>query len=177
MHNYTRTRVMSYRKGIIPAFKLRKQSKGDGFIEDYVNDNLGLIEDSIVQANERKQLYARTEIPTNYDIPFMENARAQMHIYYHTLKALKAAEYEPSLQLDGRDHNQRAFIIVKWITKDDVNEELYMNEFLTAHSVKPKTIQQSIIMTNNPVIRSAAEGLQLSDNTDRGPGRRRRRRK
>jgi hypothetical protein len=152
---------MSYRKGIIPAFKLRKQSKGDGFIEDYVNDNLGLIEDSIISANERKQLYAVTEIPTNYDVPFMDNARAQKHIYFHTLKALKSAEYKPSLRLDGKDHRQRAYVIVRWVTKDDIDEEKYMDEFLTAHSVQPKTIQQSIIATNNPIIRDATRGLTI----------------
>jgi len=139
---------MAYRKGIIPAVKLRKQSKGDSFIEDYVNDILGLIEDDIILANERKELYSRTEVPTNYDVPFMSNARAQKYIYYHTLKALKSAEYIPRLQLDGKTHNQKAYIHIRWITKDDIDQERYMDEFLTAHSVKPAAKANTSIVLN-----------------------------
>lgn len=127
---------MAYHKGIIPAFKLRKQSKGDGFIEDYVNSNLGLVEQDVINANERKELHAKTEIPTNYDVPFMEPARAQRHIYFHTIKALTKAEYKAVLELVGTDHNQKAFIHTRWITKDDIIEEKYMDEYLTAHMVK-----------------------------------------
>jgi hypothetical protein len=129
---------MSYRKGIIPAFKLRGQSKGDGFIEDYVNSNLGLIEDDIIQSNERKDLFATTEIPTNYDVPFMENFRAQRCIYYHTLQALKKAEYIARLELIGRNQKQKAYIHVRWVTKDDIEEEKYMDEFIIAHTIKPQ---------------------------------------
>jgi hypothetical protein len=161
---------MSYRKGIIPAYKLRKQSKGDGFIEDYVNDNLGLIEDDIIQANERKELYSVTEIPTNYDIPYMDNARAQKHIYFHTMKALKAAEYKPRLQLEGNDHRQKAYIHIKWITKDDVDQEKYMDEFLTAHSVKPKAPDRAIIMTSNPTIQQAINSTGMNERAMKNNG-------
>jgi hypothetical protein len=135
---YILERTMSYRKGIIPAFKLRGQSKGDGFIEDYVNSNLGLIEDDIIQANERKDLFATTEIPTNYDVPFMENFRAQRCIYYHTLQALKKAEYIARIELIGRNQKQKAYIHARWVTKDDIEEEKYMDEFIMAHAIKPQ---------------------------------------
>lgn len=129
---------MSYRKGIIPAFKLRGQAKGDGFIEDYVNLNLALIEDDIILANERKELFATTEIPTNYDVPYMENFRAQRHIYYHTLQALKKAEYVGRLELVGRSQHQKAYIHTRWVTKDDIEEEKYMDEFISAHSIQTR---------------------------------------
>jgi hypothetical protein len=129
---------MSYRKGIIPAYTLRSQSKGDGFIVDYVNSNLGLIEDDIIQANERKELFATTELPTNYDIPNMENYRAQRFVYYHTLQALKKAEYIGKIEFVGHDHNQKVFIHTRWVTKDDIDEEKYMDEFIMAHSTQSR---------------------------------------
>jgi hypothetical protein len=141
---------MAYRKGILPAYKLRKQSKGDGFIEDYVNDILGLIEDDIEQAIERKELQAKSEIPTNFDIPHMANKKAQMYIYFHTMKALKTAEYIPRLELVGGDHKQKAYMHTKWITKDDVEQEKYMNEFLKAHSVKPAPVDRPTIISMTP---------------------------
>jgi len=171
---------MSYRKGIIPAFKLRGQAKGDGFIEDYVNSNLGLLEDDIILANERKELFATTEVPTNYDVPYMENFRAQRHIYYHTLQALKKAEYIGRLELVGRSHKQKAYIHTRWVTKDDIEEEKYMDEFIAAHSIQTSQRTENAIKVrkpsaspNRPVNRTAG----YDDNGDMETGQKRSRRR
>ena len=122
---------------IIPAYHIVQQAKGDGFIEDYVNENLLVIQDDISQAVDNKLNYASTEVPTVFDVPGMTNSRAQMYVYFHILKALKQAEYFPRIKIIGnKSENQRVMIYVKWLSKEDVEMEKYMNKFIQAHSLE-----------------------------------------
>lgn len=131
---------------IIPAYKIIEQVSGSGYIEDYVNELLPVIEDDIKNTIElpEKKNYSITEIPTVFDIPGMNNSRAQMFVYFHLLRALKKSEYFPRIHIDGkRSKEQKVYIIVKWFSEEDIELEKYMNDYIQAHSWhKPKEYQE-----------------------------------
>jgi hypothetical protein len=127
---------------IIPAYKIIDQVQGKGFIEDYVNDLLPVIEDDIKKVIDEaeKKNFSVTELPTTFDIPGMDNRRAQLHIYFHLIRALKKSHYFPKIKIDGTNpKTQRVFMYVKWLSSDDIELEQYMNEFIKAHSMREKT--------------------------------------
>src|SRR3972149_9395300 len=99
---------------IIPAYHMIRQSLGDGFIEDQVNEILAIIEDDIKQAIDRKQTVSCTEISTTFSIPSMPNWRAQRYVYFHVLRALKNAQYYPRIIIQGKKaEDQQVYIHVK----------------------------------------------------------------
>jgi hypothetical protein len=132
---------------IIPAYKIIEQVQGKGFIEDYVNDLLPVIEDDIKKVIDEanKQNFSVTELPTTFDIPGMDNRRAQLYIYFHIIRALKKSNYFPKLKIEGdNSKTQRVFVYVKWFSNDDLELEKYMNSFVKAHSFKDKTLKEKI---------------------------------
>lgn len=123
---------------IIPAYKIVDAVKGSGFIQDYVNEILPVIEDDIqvtINSPEKKN-YSITEIPTMFNVPGMSNARAQKYVYFHLLRALKKSKYIPKIDIRGTDpKSQKVFIYVSWFSKEDIEMEKYMNKFIQAHSL------------------------------------------
>lgn len=124
---------------LVPAYHIAKRSRGDGLIEDEVNEILSVINEDIQQALELEKYSATTEIPTNFAIPEMSPARAQKFIYYHVLRALRKAGYVPKIRFVGtRAESQQVFIHTKWFTKEDEEFEDYMNKYIQAHDVSKK---------------------------------------
>ncbi len=123
---------------VIPAYKIIEQVSGCGFIQDYVNEIIPVIEDDIqfVIDSPEKKNYSITELPTTFDIPGMTNNRAQMHVYFHLLRALKKADYFPKIEFINRNsHNQKVFLYIKWFSREDIEMERYMNKFIQAHDM------------------------------------------
>lgn len=123
---------------IIPAYKIIEQVSGASYIEDYVNEILPVIEDDIKLAieNPDKRNFSITEIQTVFDIPNMSNSRAQMYVYFHLLRALKKSEYFPRIRIENNNStHQKVFIYVKWFSKEDIELEHYMNEYIQAHTL------------------------------------------
>lgn len=119
-----------------------RQSNGDGFIEDYVNELLCVIEEDIKLAIDNKRNFSRTEVPTNFNVPSMPNWRAQKHIYFHTLRALKSAQYFPTILIQGaKSESQQVFIYVKWFSKEDEEMEMYMDKYIKMHSMDPEVLE------------------------------------
>jgi hypothetical protein len=130
---------MASRKGIIPAYKFRKDSSGDEFIGDHVNDILGLVEDEVVKAINEERRKCKVEIPTDFEVPYVSRVDAQKRVYFHVIKALKQAEYTAMIQFDGENSNkQKVYIHATWMTKEDSEQDKYMEDFLAAHSVSEK---------------------------------------
>ncbi len=137
---------------IIPAYKIIDQVKGKGFIEDYVNDLLPVVEEDIKKVIDEtnKQNFSITELPTTFDIPGMDNRRAQLYIYFHLIRALKKSKYFPKLKIEGDDSKtQRVYLYVKWLSDDDVELEKYMNAFVKAHSFKEESLKDKINKNKN----------------------------
>lgn len=122
---------------MIPAHHFRAKSSGDGIIRDYVIEFLRLIEDDIAQSIENDRTNSKTEIATYFDVPGMVNSRAQRHIYYHILTALRKAKYIPTIEIKNvRSDKQIVFIHVTWLTKEDTDHENYMDRFINSHQFK-----------------------------------------
>lgn len=121
---------------IIPAYKIVEQVQGSGFIQDYVNEILPVIADDIQAAidSPEKKNHSITEIQTVFDVPGMDNKRAQMYVYFHLVRALKKSEYFPKIKFSGTRTNPRVYIYVKWFSSEDIEMEKYMNDFIQAHS-------------------------------------------
>jgi hypothetical protein len=123
---------------IIPAYHIKAQHLGDSAIEEYTNDILSTIGDDVREAIDREQTSCRTEIPTLYSVPGMNNSRAQRYVYFHVLRALKKAHYIPHIQIKNiRAEEQKVFIHTSWLTKEDRDMEHYMDKFIIAHQVGP----------------------------------------
>jgi hypothetical protein len=136
---------------IIPAYHFRAQSLGDGEIEGFVNDILQSIEDDIKSAVENEEKKTRTEIPTTFAVPGMDNKRAQRHVYFHVLRALKRNRYIPRIEIKQvQSDSQTVFVHVTWITKEDREMENYMDKFISAHQInKPELPKPSAEMGTN----------------------------
>lgn len=130
---------------IIPAYKIKKKASGNGYLEDYVNEILPVIEDDIqkvIDSVEKKD-YSMTEIQTTFDIPGMSNKRAQMYVYFHLLRALEKAKYFANIKILGdKPSNQKVFIYVKWFSKDDIEMEKYMNKFIQSKTIGAVNIEE-----------------------------------
>lgn len=127
---------MTSRQPITPAHHIVRQGSGDGFIDDYVHEILTMVDEDVKKAVEEKRDTATTEIPTTFDVPGMINQRAQMYIYFKVLRALKQAQYFPNIRFNGKkNEEQRAFLHVKWFSKEDEEMEKYMDKFIKMHSV------------------------------------------
>jgi hypothetical protein len=124
-------------KRIIPAYRFKLKSSGDGIIQDYVNEILRMIEDDMKQSIESEQTRCRTEISTLFDIPGMTNGRAQRYIYYHVLRALRKEGYIPAIDIKNvSPSEQHVYIHVTWFTKEDTEYEAYMDKFIKSHQVR-----------------------------------------
>lgn len=123
---------------IIPAYKILEQVSGSGYVEEVVNEILTTIEEdiqSIIDSPEKRN-YSMTEVPTIFDVPGMTNQRAQMYVYYHVIRALKKSEFIPKVKFVGdKSHNQRVYFYVSWFSKDDVDMERYMNEYISSNTM------------------------------------------
>lgn len=141
---------------IIPAYQIVEQVSGSGYIEDYVNELLPVIEDDIKAVIElpEKRNYSVTEIPTTFDIPGMTNSRAQMYVYFHLLRALKKSDYFPRIHIDGtQNRKQKVYIYVKWFSDDDIKLEQYMNEYIQAHTLHKPTSYAELGLKKEPIKR------------------------
>src|ERR1700678_1658326 len=122
---------------IIPAYKIIEQVSGLGYIEEYINDMLLIISDDIATVINSidKKNYSVTQLQTMFDVPGMDNRRAQMYIYFHLLRALKRSKYIPTLKIIGASNTQKVFIYVRWFSDENIKVERYMNDFIQAHII------------------------------------------
>lgn len=127
---------MYSRKGIIPAYKFRKDSSGDDFLMDYVNTNLALVEDDIIKAVHEQRRECCTEIPDTYQIPYLDFDIARDKVFYHTIQALKQSEYTVRLEHRTSKGKTRIYLHVTWMNQEDLKQEKYIEEFLLAHSIR-----------------------------------------
>jgi len=124
---------------IIPAYRFKQQSSGDGIVQDYVNDILRVIEDDMKQSLDNERTQSKTELATYFDVPGMNNNRAKMHIYFHILTALKKAGYVPRLeQIKLAPDREMVYLHVTWFTKEDTSHEDYMDKFVKFHTIRKK---------------------------------------
>jgi hypothetical protein len=124
---------------IIPACRLKRLAAGAGEIEDYVNDILLVIEDDMRDAMEYKRSSSVTEIQSHFEVPNMSPKKSQMFVHYYLLTALRQAGYEPHLEVTSPDlATQRTYIHVRWVTREDIELELQMKNFIRAHTITPK---------------------------------------
>jgi hypothetical protein len=140
--NYTHAskRRKKIRQRIIPAYRFKQQSSGDGVIQDYVNDILRVVEDDMKQSIEDEKTCSKTELAIYFDVPGMNNSRAKLHIYFHILAALKKAGYTPRLEILRLNIDKEiVFLHVTWLSKEDTSYEEYMVQFVKAHSIKKKS--------------------------------------
>ncbi len=140
---------------IIPAYHISRQSNGDGMIEDEVNSILRVIEDDVRAAMERRVTLAITEMPTSFSIPNMMNDRAQMHIYYHVLKALREAQYDPKIRFSGsRFENQHVYIHTRWLSKEDREMEQHMDKYIKSYTMGKKApTEEAMSIKARPISR------------------------
>jgi len=129
---------MIAKRRIIPAYRVVEQATGRGYLEDYINDILSIINDDIQTSveNDGKKNYSITEIQTQFDIPGMDNKRAQMHVYYHILRALEKSKYIPNLRIMEKNSHQKVFIYVRWFTEDIIKAEQHMNKYIQKHMMR-----------------------------------------
>jgi hypothetical protein len=122
---------------LIPAYHFKSRSAGDGIIQDHVNELLHLIEDDMKQAIENDNTCAKTEIPAFFDIPGMDKKRARTHVYFHILRALRQANYIPSIEISKTNTGTPIVHIgITWLSKEDNDLEDQMDRFIEAHRVK-----------------------------------------
>jgi hypothetical protein len=130
---------------MIPAYHFKAKSSGDGIIQDYVNDILRIIEDDMKQAIEDDKTNTKTEVSCYFNVPGMENTRAQLHIYYHVIKALRRAGYIPRIEIiKDKNQNKKVFVLTTWLTKEDNEMENHMFNYILKHKVKKKEDPQEI---------------------------------
>lgn len=99
-----------------------------------VQNILSLLEDSIKTAIQaRRSQTGPIEIQTHFDFPTMTHSRAQRYVYYHLIKALKDAKYVPEMTFHGeRIDNQKVFINIQWVSREDVKMEAEMDRYIHA---------------------------------------------
>lgn len=123
---------------ITPASQVMNKVKGEEFVRDYVREILSVIDDDIKQTIDGglKNNYSITEVPTMFDVPGMSSARAQMYIYYLTMKKLKKKGYSMKIQFVKRENIRKVYMHVCWFSPKDVEIEKYMNSYVKKHSLK-----------------------------------------
>src|SRR6185437_3878050 len=129
---------------IIPAYQIMDQVQGGDYIQDYVNEILLVIEEDIQNAIDSpdKKRYSVTEIQTMFDVPDMANKDAQRSVYYYLIRALKKAEYFPTIEFDkSKRNNPRVFMHVGWFSKEDIEAEKYMDSYILKNSTIVKKVK------------------------------------
>jgi len=130
----------------IPACRVRERTSGMGFIEDYVNEIIPLVEEDIENAIENEKNYSYTEIDTLFDIPYMSNKDAQRDVYYLLAMVLIKAGYYPEYRMDGRkSETQKVYILVRWKNIKDAQNDTYKDDFL-------RQITKATNVKNNNVV-------------------------
>lgn len=130
--------MLKTKNRLIPAYQIIEQVSGRRYLEEYVNDILSVINDDIQDTinDPDQKTHSVTQLQTNFDVPCMDNKRAQMYIYFHILKALTKLDYKPKIKMSGKGRDQKVFIYVRWLTKENLILEKHMNQYIQKHIIK-----------------------------------------
>ena len=127
------------------ARHIRRRAKGEGFIEDYMKEELSKIRSDIENASEKGELEAWTELRTDFDVPTMNPAEAQLRIYYFIFKTLQDKNYNAKFKFKGQTaNNQKVWIRTRWLTPDDANASSYMRKVLQSVTIAETVPEQPV---------------------------------
>jgi len=132
-----RDRRTTRKKQLIrPASAIRRRAKGTGYIEDIIVDIMTDLDAEVDEAIERTENMAEIPLPTDFDIPTMNNKDSQRRIYGIILEACLEAEYTPKLIFSNgnRAENQKVKLQVRWNTKSDEEEDKYIHQLIQKYS-------------------------------------------
>lgn len=125
---------MSHKFQIAPADDIVQSTQLNDLVIEAVQNLLTMIEDHIRSAIQaRRSQTGPIELQTHFDFPTMTHSRAQRYVYYHLVKALKDAKYIPNITFHGdKINNQKVFINIQWVSKEDVKMEAEMDRYIQA---------------------------------------------
>jgi hypothetical protein len=137
---------------LTPAWKVKKKARGDGVLDDYINDIINDAEIAIQEAVDNRLTKTTIQLQTNFDVQTMDNQRAQKYIYFYAIQELEEAKYRARISFKGnKSESQRVFLHVEWFTSKDQRIEEYMHDFLSSRTVNI----QKTSMPGGRVIRSS----------------------
>ena len=156
---------------LLPAEKVRRKVHGKGIIGDYVKDILIDVEMDIQKAIDERRKYSVTSVQTNFQIPTMEPAQAQMRIYYHLIKLLEKKGYRVEISFEGRTANeQKVWIIVRWMRDEDIRMEQYMCNFIQSRMTHRDSVEGYFVNRDDPNPEDYKRPARLSETRSK-PGR------
>ncbi len=125
---------MAHKFQIANSDEIVQSTQLNELVIEAVQNILTLLEDQIKSAIQaRRSQTGPIEIQTHFDFPTMTHLRAQRYVYYHLLKALKDAKYMPEMTFYGdRISNQKVFVNVQWVSREDVKMEAEMDRYVQA---------------------------------------------
>jgi hypothetical protein len=149
---------------ISPAYRIIDAVKGRDFIEDEVNLILPVIEDDVQKVIDGPdgKTYSETELPTVFDIPGLDMARARKCVYFYVLRALKKARSEPKLRVVGN----KVIVRVSWLSDDERELDAFMDKYLKHHYEKPGAQPPSLDSHPKSDKKTKAYKPEMPDQTD-----------
>lgn len=116
---------------ICPAYKINNKTYHDTLLGEQIVKILQDVECSVKTAFDEHKRKCKIPLPTTFDIPGLQLANAQKHIYYHVAKTLQEADYDVKLKfLDISKNKQEVFMIVSWESPEVLQQEKDMDIFL-----------------------------------------------
>jgi hypothetical protein len=132
---------MTQFKPIILAKEVRSIMNGDGEIEEYVNEILGMLNDEIKDAIEKCHDNVTLSLRTLFDVPKMKNADVQLSVYYWISTTLEKAGYKVRFMFQGnKSETQKVFITIRWFKKQDTDMKKYMSDHIKSHTIVKKPL-------------------------------------